>query len=286
MEPLSTLGRDKAIWEEYELLDSGDRMKLERFGAVIVARPEPQALWSPSEPEAWNQAMARFEQSGEEGTWRIITQPPENWTIGWESLKFGLRLFTFKHTGLFPEQAANWAFLRANLNPGAKVLNLFGYTGGATLAALSAGAEVVHVDASRTAIASARANAMLSGLAEKPVRWIEDDATKFVEREVRRGRQYDCIIMDPPAFGHGPNREIWRFDTHLLPLLRNIAKILAPGAHLLVNAYSMGFPALVVEQAVRDAMPGAKTVSVELVLPEKNKRGFLLPAGITIRTRV
>lgn len=275
-----------AIWQEYALLDSGNRMKLERFGSVTLARPEPQALWSPSDASAWNKAMARFEQSGEEGNWNIVTPPPQDWSISWESLRFGLRLFTFKHTGLFPEQAANWAFLRANLKPGARVLNLFGYTGGASLAALSAGAEVVHVDASRTAMASARANAALSGLAEKPVRWIEDDATKFVERENRRGRLYDCIVMDPPAFGHGPKREIWRFDTHLLPLLRSVAGILAPGAHLLVNAYSMGFPALVVEQAVRDAMPSAKTDSVELVLPEKSARGFLLPAGITIRARV
>lgn len=283
---MADLRRDIAKWEDYELLDSGDRMKLERFGPVIVARPEPQALWSPSSPELWQKAMARFEQSGEEGNWRIITQPPEDWTIRWESLRFSLRLFTFKHTGLFPEQAANWAHLRASLKPGAKVLNLFGYTGGATLAALSAGAEVVHVDASRPAIANARANAALSGLAEKPVRWIEDDAQKFVDREFRREHKYDCIIMDPPAFGRGPGGETWRFDQHLLPLLRSVAKILAPGAQLIVNAYSMGFPALVVEQAIRDAMPQAKTESLELVLPESTKRGFFLPAGITIRARV
>lgn len=280
------LKRDIAKWEEYELLDSGDRMKLERFGSVIVARPEPQALWSPATPEAWSQAMARFEQQGEEGNWKILAQPPQDWTIRWESLKFALRLFTFKHTGLFPEQAANWAHLRATLKPGDNVLNLFGYTGGATLAALSAGASVVHVDASRPAIANARANAALSGLAEKPVRWIEDDAKKFVEREFRREHKYECIVMDPPAFGRGPDGETWRFDTDLLPLLRATAKIIAPGGQLIVNAYSMGFPALVVEQAIRDAMPQAKTESLELVLQEKTPRAFLLPAGITIRARV
>jgi 23S rRNA (cytosine1962-C5)-methyltransferase len=261
-------------------------MKLERFGPVIVARPEPQALWSPATPEVWEKAMARFEQQGEEGKWRIITQPPEDWTMGWQMLRFGLRFFTFKHTGLFPEQAANWAHLRATLKPGAKVLNLFGYTGGATLAALSAGAEVVHCDASRPAIQNAKQNAELSGLADKPVRWIEDDAQKFVAREIRREHKYDCIIMDPPAFGRGPEGETWRFDLHLLPLLKNIAQILAPGGQLLVNAYSMGFPALVVEQVLLDAMPNAKTESVELVLPEQTPRGFLLPAGITIRARV
>lgn len=280
------LKRDIAKWEDYELLDSGDRMKLERFGPVIVARPEPQALWSMSSPELWLRAMARFEQAGEEGNWKILAQPPQDWVITWENLRFALRLFTFKHTGLFPEQAANWAHLRATLKPGMKVLNLFGYTGGATLAALSAGAEVVHVDASRPSITNARANAALSGMADKPVRWIEDDATKFVEREIRRERKYDCVIMDPPAFGRGPNGEIWRFDTSLLPFLRSVSKILAPGAQLIVNAYSMGFPALVVEQAIRDAMPTAKTESLELVLPEKTERAFLLPAGITIRVRV
>lgn len=280
------LKREIAKWEEYELLDSGDRQKFERFGSVIVARPEPQALWSPASLEAWSKAMARFEQQGEEGNWKIITPPPDDWSIAWETLRFGLRLFTFKHTGLFPEQAANWAHLRTTLKPGDNVLNLFGYTGGATLAALSAGAQVVHVDASRPAIASARANAVLSGLADKPVRWIEDDATKFVEREFRREHRYACIVMDPPAFGRGPDGEIWRFDTDLLPLLRAVAKILAPGGQLIVNAYSMGFPALVVEQAIRDAMPQAKTECIELVLQEKTPRAFLLPAGITVRARV
>lgn len=280
------LKRDIAKWEDYELLDSGDRMKLERFGPVIVARPEPQALWAPANPAAWQQAMARFEQHGEDGNWKIVTQPPEDWTIQWEQLRFALRLFSFKHTGLFPEQAANWAHLRATLKPGMQVLNLFGYTGGATLAALSAGAEVVHCDASRPAIANGKQSAALSGLADKPVRWIEDDAQKFVAREIRRERKYDCIIMDPPAFGRGPGGETWRFDQHLLPFLKNVAQILKPGAQLLVNAYSLGFSATVVEQVIRDAMPNAKTESVELCLPEKSKRGFLLPAGITIRCRV
>lgn len=280
------LRREIAVWEDYALLDSGDRMKCERFGAIIVARPEPQALWSPCADRPWQEAQARFEQKGEEGTWDVRKAPPDDWTLRWEDLRFGLRLFTFKHTGVFPEQAVNWAYLREHLRPGMRALNLFGYTGGATLAALSAGAEVVHVDASRSAIAVAKANASLSGLADRPVRWIEDDAMKFVARESRRDRKYDAIVMDPPAFGRGPNKEIWRFDTGLLPLLRACRAIAAPGAHLIVNAYSMGFPAITVEQAVRDAFPGARTDTVELVLQERTERAFLLPAGITVRATV
>lgn len=280
------LRREIAVWEDYALLDSGDRMKCERFGAVTVARPEPQALWRPSSDAPWKTVQARFEQKGEEGNWDVKKAPPDDWTLRWEDLRFGLRLFTFKHTGVFPEQAVNWTYLRKHLRPGMRALNLFGYTGGATLAALSAGAEVVHVDASRSAIAAAKANAELSGLADRPVRWIEDDAMKFVAREARRERKYDAIIMDPPAFGRGPNKEVWRFDTGLLPLLAACRDIVAPGAHLIVNAYSMGFPAIVVEQAVRDAFPQAETDTVELVLKESTDRGFLLPAGITVRARV
>jgi 23S rRNA (cytosine1962-C5)-methyltransferase len=280
------LRRDIAVWEDYELLDTGGHMKLERFGSVVVARPEPQALWSPATTNDWDRAEAHFQQLGEEGKWNVTTAPSEDWSIGWEDLRFGLKLFSFKHTGVFPEQAANWAFLRANLRPGMKVLNLFGYTGGASLAALSTGAEVVHLDASRPAITAAKHNAELSGLADKPCRWIEDDAMKFVERETRRGNVYDAIIMDPPAFGRGPNKEVWRFEEDLPPLFRACAKIVKPGSRLIVNAYSMGFPALVVEQTLRDVFPNVTTESVELVLKESNDRGFLLPAGITIRAVV
>ncbi len=281
------LRRDIAVWKDYELLDSGDQMKCERFGSVVVSRPEPQALWSPSSDAAWKRVSALFEQDGDDGGWKVEgAEPSGDWTVGWEDLRFGLRLFSFKHTGLFPEQAANWAFLRANVKPGMKGLNLFGYTGGATLAMLSAGADVVHVDASRPAITSAKNNAALSGLAEKPVRWIEDDVTKFVAREVRRGNKYDVIVMDPPAFGRGPDKEVWRFESDLLPLFRACKEIVNPGARILVNAYSMGFPALVIEQTLRDVFPEAKTENIELALKESNERGFLLPAGITIRAVV
>ncbi|MFH2062911.1 MAG: class I SAM-dependent methyltransferase [bacterium] len=281
------LKREVADWMDYELLDSGNQEKCERFGGVTVVRPEPQALWSPVRPEVWASATARFEQRGDDGSWRVKSEPPESWSAEWNGLRFGLRLSSFKHTGVFPEQAVNWAFLQENLRPDAKLLNLFGYTGGATLAALSAGAEVVHVDASRPAIAAARRNAELSGLADRPARWIEDDAMKFVQREVRRERRYDAIVLDPPAFGRGPKGEIWRFETGLRPLLAECARLLDADGILIVNAYSLGFPALVVEQTVREAFPSAVEVeSVELTLPERTERGFLLPAGITVRARV
>ena len=285
------LERNIAEWEDYQLLDSGHQMKCERFGSVVLVRPEPQALWSPAsgslDAEPWRRALARFRQMGEEGTWEVLASPPEDWVVRWQKLRFGLRLSSLKHTGLFPEQAANWSFLRANLKPKSQVLNLFGYTGGTTLAALSAGAAVVHVDASRPAIAAAKHNTELSDLADKPVRWIEDDVNKFVQREIRRHTLYDAIVMDPPAFGRGPKKELWRFETGLQPLLQSCRSILKPGGHLLVNAYSMGFPALAVEQTVRDVFPDATRIeSVELALPEKTDRKFLLPAGIVVRAVV
>jgi 23S rRNA (cytosine1962-C5)-methyltransferase len=279
-------------WDDYQLLDSGHQMKCERFGGIILVRPEPQALWSThfsldQVGGPWLQAAARFRQKGEEGSWEVFQEPPDDWSVRWRNLRFGLRLSSFKHTGLFPEQAANWSFLQEKLQPRMQALNLFGYTGGATLAALSAGASVVHVDASRPAIAAAKRNAELSGLSDKPVRWIEDDVHKFVQREIRRGSRYDCIVMDPPAFGRGPKKELWRFESGLLPLLQFSREILQPGGHLLVNAYSMGFPALAVEQAVRDAFPDAAWIeSADLTLPETGTiRKFRLPAGIVVRMK-
>ncbi|HCC22285.1 hypothetical protein A2480_00270 [Candidatus Uhrbacteria bacterium RIFOXYC2_FULL_47_19] len=281
------LKRERADWQEYELLDSGHQEKCERFGEVIVVRPEPQALWSPAGTEVWQQATVRFEQRGDDGNWRVIKEPPESWLVSWNQLRFGLRLSSFKHTGVFPEQAVNWAYLQSILKPGDQLLNLFGYTGGATLAALSAGAEVVHVDASRPAIAAAKHNAELSELADRPVRWIEDDVVKFVQREIRRERRYEVIVLDPPAFGRGPRGEVWRFEIGLQPLLFACRELLKPGGQLLLNAYSLGFPALVVEQVAREVFSEATSIeSVELCLPEQAERGFLLPAGVTVRVKL
>lgn len=272
-------------WVDYELFDSGEFEKCERFGDVIFVRPEPQALWSKSAAAHWGDAHAVYSRNGKEGEWQFLKPTPKNWTITWEDLVFQIRPTSFKHTGVFPEQAGNWRYVREHLKPGKRMLNLFGYTGGATLAALSTGAEVTHVDASKPAVTWASENAILSGLQDKKVRWIVDDVKKFVAREIKRGNQYDAIIMDPPAFGRGPEGELWKFEEDLPALLTECAKILTHEHGLLiVNAYSLGFPAIAVEQAIRTSLPFASIHEVvELTLKESSVRGFGLPGGVAVR---
>lgn len=274
-------------WSDYQLIDSGNFEKLERFGDVVFMRPEPQAMWMKDDHEAWKSADAVYQRIGQEGEWDFKTDLPKSWTMQWEDLTFQIRPTSFKHTGLFPEQAGNWQYIRSTVKPGAQVLNLFGYTGGATLAALSAGADVVHVDASKPVITWAKENVTLSGLADKKVRWIEDDVMKFVTREIKREHRYDMIIMDPPAFGRGPEGELWKFEEHLPNLLEMCAKIMAPSARLIINAYSLGFPALAIEQLVISTIPNITIESVvELTLKESAERGFELPAGIAVRANI
>lgn len=275
-------------WKDYQLLDSGNFEKCERWGEVIFVRPEPQAIWAKADPvKHWEDAHAVYSRNGQDGEWRFLKEIPDSWTIPWEDLTFNIRPTSFKHTGLFPEQASNWKYIRDIVKPGMKVLNLFGYTGGATLAAASAGGEVVHVDASKPVVTWARENAEASGLADKPIRWIVDDVQKFVGREIKRGNQYDLIIMDPPAFGHGPEGEMWQFEDDLGPLLEQCQQILKLGAQLIVNAYSLGFPALAIENLVRSVFPEAKIISlVELTLQESSDRAFALPAGVVVRASV
>ena len=272
-------------WVDYQLVDSGNFEKLERFGDVVFVRPEPQAIWSKSLPaDRWEAADAVYARVGQDGEWDFKKTLRKSWTIGWENLTFQIRPTSFKHTGLFPEQAGNWEYIRSVLKPNASVLNLFGYTGGATLAALSAGAAVVHVDASKPVITWAKENATHSDLADKSVRWIEDDARKFVAREVKRGHKYEMIIMDPPAFGRGPEGELWKFEEHLPELLLTCTNIMAEHGQLIVNAYSLGFPALAIENLVTSTIPNAKIEAVvELTLKESTERGFELPAGIAVR---
>ena len=274
-------------WVDYELFDSGDFEKCERFGDVIFIRPEPQALWKKASQAHWGDAHAIYSRTGKEGEWQFLQPTPNHWKMKWEDLTFQIRPTSFKHTGLFPEQAGNWRYLRQHLTPGKRVLNLFGYTGGATLAALSAGAEVTHVDASKPAVTWAKENAELSKLDDRPVRWIVDDAKKFVAREIKRGNQYDAIIMDPPAFGRGPEGELWKFEEDVPALLEDCAKLLSTGHGLLiVNAYSLGFPAIAVEQAIKTAFPAASIHEVvELTMKESTVRGFELPGGVAIRCR-
>ncbi|MCR4312033.1 MAG: class I SAM-dependent methyltransferase [Candidatus Uhrbacteria bacterium] len=282
---MSDLRREVAPWESFALLDSGEFEKCERFGDIVMIRPEPQALWKKSSPDAWASSHLVYSRTGREGEWATLKGVPESWDIRWNDLTFKIRPTSFKHTGLFPEQASNWTWIRENVKPDMKVLNLFGYTGAASLVAASVGAEVVHVDASKPVVTWGRENAELSGLGTKPIRWIVDDVQKFVAREARRGNVYDAIFMDPPAFGRGPEGEIWKFEDGLPALIEQCASILnREHGMLLVNAYSLGFPALAIENAVKTALPfEVKIESVELTLKEENARGFLLPTGVVVR---
>jgi 23S rRNA (cytosine1962-C5)-methyltransferase len=250
-----------------------------------MIRPDPQALWERARPELWERAQLTYARQGREGEWKVRQRVPEEWELSWQSMKFWLRPTSFKHTGLFPEQASNWEWLQRTVGPEDRVLNLFGYTGGATVAAASTGATVTHVDASKPVVTWTRENLELSGLGEAKVRLIVDDAVKFVAREARRGNKYSAVFMDPPAFGRGPTGEVWKFEEGLPLLLRDVAQILTPErGTLLVNAYSLGYSALVIENTVRSYLPWPIEVeTVQLCLQESTDRGFLLPAGIAVR---
>ncbi len=285
---------------DYELLDSGEGEKLERFGNHILSRPDPQALWSKKLPVIeWKKAEAYFtrDSSGAEWTYKD-GKNLEKWSINFGGLKLWIKPTAFKHTGIFPEQLANWKWIESKIKDQilkikdkktqdeVEVLNLFGYTGGATLTAAKAGAKVVHIDSSKAAITWARENAESSGLADKPVRWIIEDARVFVEREIRRGKTYDAIIMDPPAFGHGPDSEIWKIEEHFLALMENCKKLLKPDPlFFLINGYSAGYSAIAYENnllSLKEKMGGEIEVG-ELTIKESSKNGRLLPCGIFAR---
>jgi len=232
-------------WSDYALLDSGNGRKLERYGPYTVVRPEPQCLWTPRQPaDAWDGADAVFDPTDEEdaGRWRFKGKPRETWPLGWGEVKFLGRFTAFRHLAFFPEQAANWAFLDQAVRGAAsppRVLNLFGYTGVASLVMAAAGAAVTHVDASKKAVAFARENAELSGLSDRPIRWIVEDAKKYVAREVRRGSKYEGIILDPPKYGRGPDGQVWRLFEDLPELSGLCAELLSENANFLVlNAYA------------------------------------------------
>jgi 23S rRNA (cytosine1962-C5)-methyltransferase len=250
-------------WEDYALLDSGGGRKLERYGRWTVVRPEAQCLWNAELPSAlWQGADAVFEAPEDEdaGRWIQAGAMPEAWPMAWRDVAFHARLTGFRHLAVFPEHAANWDWLTARLGeraPGARILNLFGYTGVATLAAAAAGGQVTHVDASRKAVGWARENAALSGLEGAPVRWICEDARKYVQREARRGARYDGIILDPPKYGRGPTGEVWRLYEDLPGLIAGCAQILDDDASfLLLNAYSERLSGLALAGLMADALPG------------------------------
>lgn len=273
----------------YELIDSGLEEKLERFGDVVLARPDPQALWTKGRDGEW-EPQGRFEREGKDGKW-IGKQLPKSWTMEFGGLKFLIKPTSFKHTGLFPEQLSNWQWgseLIKNAGREVKALNIFGYTGGATLAAAAAGASVTHVDASKTAVAWARENAALSGLEEKPIRWITEDALTFLKREIKRGNRYDAIVMDPPAFGHGPGGEVWKFEEHFLELLKLCGEVLSDKPlFVLINGYAAGYSPLAFAYNLEDIEKkfGGSIEYGDIAIEEKGS-GRALPAGIFARWKV
>lgn len=275
---------------DYQLMDSGDGKRLERFGKYVLVRPDPQCLWKPSLPASeWQKAEVVFESQGrEKGKWIKKKNIPNMWQMGYSDLKFSVHLSPFKHTGVFPEQAVHWEFIQQVINHQSsvvsqpKVLNLFGYTGIASLAAAAAGAHVTHVDASYPTIGWAKENQKLSGLENKPVRWILDDCLKFVERDVRRGNQYEGIIMDPPVYGHGPKGEKWDFDVSFPRLLDLCVKLMSPKkAFLIINAYAVSASSVMLENMIKDYFKAGTIETGELVLEEKS--GRQLSTGIFAR---
>ena len=290
------------LWRDYQLIDSGGFEKLERFGPHVLIRPEPQAVWQPHLPMAqWQrQAHARFEQLGSHaGRWQRLRDMPDQWGLDYRGqgyrLQFKLALTAFKHVGLFPEQAANWEFIVAQVRQlqalgqaSPSVLNLFAYTGGATLAARAAGASVTHVDSVKQVVGWARENLERSGL--EGVRWIVEDAFRFVQREVRRGARYHGILLDPPAFGHGAKGERWKLEDQIDSLLAELSQLLHPQGFVVFNCYSLGFSSLILEhllrqrfEAVRGRSP-ARLELGELYLPAA-EGGLPLPAGVYGRIR-
>ena len=242
-------------WRDYELLDCSGGEKLERWGGQLLVRPDPQAIWNtPRVHRGWKHNAGRYARSSSGGGKWENRSMPERWTVAWKELTFNVKPMNFKHTGLFPEQAANWDWARERIRAAGRpvsVLNLFAYTGGATLACASAGASVCHVDAARGMVQWARENARSSGLEDAPIRWIVDDCGKFVEREIRRGRFYDAIILDPPSYGRGPSGEVWKLEENLYPFLELVSRVLSPQPlFVLLNSYTTGLaPGLPVSES-------------------------------------
>ena len=278
-------------WGDYGLLDCGGGRKLERYGRHRVVRPEGQALWAAAEP-SWDPDGEFVPGPDEEGGGRWTFSRPvprDGWTLGWEELRFTAQATPFRHLGFFPDMAPQWAWMRERLRMrrDPEALNLFGYTGVGTLAMAGAGARLVHVDASKKSVEAARANAALSGMGDAPVRWLVEDAGKFCAREVRRGRRYDGIILDPPKFGRGPTGETWRLEQGLAPLLADCARLLDAGsAFLVLTVYAVRIQALAVGELVRQATAGlGGEVEYGEMAVREEARGLLLPTAIFARWR-
>ncbi|MDR0491279.1 MAG: class I SAM-dependent methyltransferase [Oscillospiraceae bacterium] len=273
-------------WTEYELLDCSDGEKLERWGRFVLVRPDPQVIWrTPKEHPGWRTADARYLRSQSGGGQWDTGGMPGKWRVGYGGLTFNISLMNFKHTGLFPEQAANWEFIEERIRQAGRrinVLNLFAYTGGGTLAAASAGADVCHVDAARGMVIRARENAKTSGLEDKPVRWIVDDCVKFVQREIKRGRKYDALILDPPSYGRGPSGEVWKIEDDIYALVESCAKLLSDDPlFVLISSYTAGLSPSTLAYTTLSLL-GGRAESRELGIPVASS-GLTLPCGAACR---
>ena len=276
-------------WTEYTLLDASGGERLERWGDVVLIRPDPQVIWNtPRTDPLWKHAHARYRRSSTGGgQWERFRPIPESWQIGYGGLRFHLKPMGFKHTGLFPEQAVNWEAMTAMIRQAGRpvrVLNLFGYTGGATLACAAAGAQVTHVDASKGMVAWGRENAVASGLSDRPIRWLVDDCGKFVQREQRRGNTYDAILMDPPSYGRGPGGEVWKLEEQIYPLVEQCAALLSDHPlFFIINSYTAGLSPSVMRYilgALLEKRFGGEATADEIGLPVV-RSGFSLPCGAT-----
>lgn len=277
-------------WKDYELLDCGDFEKLERFGTLVLRRPEPQAVWKKAWSEAeWNKKTQILfkSRSATTGNWnKFLKSAPDRWNVNYKnaevSINLRLGLTSFKHVGVFPEQAVNWDYISSSVKqfktPSPKVLNLFAYTGAASLVAKAAGADTTHVDSIRQVVNWANENMELSEL--KDVRWVVEDALKFVKRELKRGKKYNGIILDPPAFGHGPNGEKWKLEDHIQEMMQDVVQLLDPTEHFLIlNTYSLGFSSVIVENLIKTSFPQVENLETgELFLQATS--GVKLPLGV------
>ncbi len=277
-------------WKDYEVIDTSCGEKLERWGNYVLVRPDPQVIWNTEKrAEEWRKCNGHYHRSNKGGgSWEFHNMP-DVWQINYKNLKFNLQPFKFKHTGLFPEQAVNWEWSGQkikNAGRSIKVLNLFAYTGGATIAAAAAGASVTHVDASKGMVTWAKENIAASGLSNAPVRWIVDDCVKFVERETRRGNKYDAIIMDPPSYGRGPKGEIWKIEEKIHPFIQLCAKLLSDTPlFFLINSYTTGLqPAVLSYMAELELVKryGGRAEAQEIGLPVTSN-GLILPCGASAR---
>ena len=277
-------------WQDFELIDCSDGEKLERWGKYFLVRPDPQAIWStPKKDERWATCNAKYSRSETGGGRWSKEKLPEAWQIRYRDLTFNVKPMNFKHTGIFPEQAANWDWAREKILASGReinVLNLFGYTGAATVSCAKGGANVCHVDAAKGMVQWGKENAVSSGLADAPIRWIVDDCAKFVEREIRRGRRYDAIIMDPPSYGRGPGGEIWKLEQNLWPFVSLCAQVLSDDPlFVIINSYTTGLSPSVlsyITESIITKKYGGRSDSQELGLPVTDS-GLVLPCGATCR---